>query len=227
MKLLHVRQARSIWLFDIQDLNPRGKSVLGAVVDWIGGRYSFADTPDLEKILKEGSTDLPSAGLVFQRGSFQAREDLFLDINCFTIYNDGVVVDTAASTQDGDQFLGDLLAGLAREFGLTYDPAMIRKRLYLSTLIVQLQITLDAGYPELASFAGAISEAVHEASSPFRFAGISFWTEPNDAGNSKTFSLMPQAGRPFAENRYFSEAPLKTDDHYRLLEELEKTLTKR
>lgn len=228
MKLVHVKQARSVWLFDIQDLNPGGKKVVEDIVDWIKDSYHFAVSPDLGKVLApaEGQQgNLPIAGLVFQRGSFQARPDLFVEIGNLTLYNDGIVVDTVSSTHESDQFAGDLLTSVAREFSLAYEPEMIRKRLYLSALIMRSENSLGAIHPGLAAFAARLSEALGNGpSSQFQLADLRFWSEPNDNGVHKVFSLMPQAGKALSEHRYLSEAPLKTADHLRLLDELEQIL---
>jgi len=235
MKLIHVKQARCVWLIDLQDLNPKGKDVIGDIVPWLKEAYNFAVAPDLDKILSSGTkpptaqdpaTALPSAGLAFQRGSFQVREDSFVEITSFTIYNDGVVVDTTSSTQDGDLFLSDVLQSAAKEFGLTYESELIRRKMYLSTLVVRSDVSLSAAHQGLAAWAEKIAPLVGNGSPPFKFAGLAFWTEPNDGGVHRSFSFLPQAGKSFSERRFFSEAPLRTEDHYRLLEELEQVLQK-
>jgi hypothetical protein len=233
MKLIHVKQARCVWIFDLQDLNPKGKDVLEDLVDWIKETYSFAVAPDLDKVMpppsKETTGNLSSSGLIFQRGRFQAREDSFIEIVSLTLFNDGIVIDTTSSTQEGDQFAADLLSRAAKEFVLAYEPEMIRKRLYVSTLIVRSEISLSTVHPALAAFGERISKALANGVAPqfqFQLAGLAFWTEPNDSGVHKTFSFMPQAGKSLAEHRYYSEAPLKTEDHLRLLEDFERLLAK-
>jgi hypothetical protein len=233
MKLIHVKQARSVWLFDIQDLNPKGKDVWEDLVEWIKDTYTFAVAPDLEKALpppnKDGISTLSPSGLTFQRGRYQAREDSFIEIISLTVYNDGIVIDTTSSTQEADQFAADLLSRASKEFVLAYEPEMIRKHLYVSILIVRADVSLNAFNPKLAVFAERISEALGNgasSTSKLQFAGLGFWSEPSDNGVHKTFSFMPQAGKTFAEHRFYSEAPLKTEDHLRLLEELELILAK-
>jgi hypothetical protein len=224
MKLIHVKQARSVWLFDIQDLNPRGKDFGEELIDWIKDAYSFAVAPDIDKVLT--SPNLPTSGLVFQRGRFQAREDSFVEIVSLTIHNDGIVVDTTSSTQEADRFISDLMESAAKEFGLAYEPEMIRKRLYVSTLIVRLEIAMASFHPGLTAFAERVSVALENGPpSNFQLAGLGFWTDPNDSGVHRTFTVVPQAGKLLSEHRFYSEAPLKTEDHLRLLEDLEKVLT--
>lgn len=225
MELISVKQARSVWLFDVDDLNPKGKDILEDLSDWIKDTYQFAHGPNLEEVLaKSGSKDSP--GLVFKHGRFQTREDLFIEISSAAIHNDGIVVDTTSSTAEGDRFIEDALKSAAKEFGLAYQPSIVRKRLYVSTLILRSRPGLLFNInPALEAFGERISETIGNTSaSHFNLSSISYWTEPNDSGVHKTFTLAPQAGKPFSEGRYFSEAPVKTEDHIRLLAELEQAL---
>jgi hypothetical protein len=225
MKLIHVKQARSVWLFDIADLNPTGEDLTEDLIDWIKETYDFANGPDIKEVLAKAGTNNAIA-LTFQRGRFQTSEDLAIEIVNLTIHNDGIVVDTVSSTQEADRFAGELLESATKTFGLAYEPSMVHRRLYISTLIVKLDVDFHLVHPGLAAFAEKrIPEVLGNESTPlFQFAGIQFWSDPNDGGVHKTFSLMPQAGKPLSEHRYFSESPFTTQEHLRLLEDLEKLL---
>lgn len=224
MNLVHVKQARSIWLFDLRDLNPKGKDVIADLIAWIKDTYGFGVAPDPENpipaIPRGAASTIP--GFVFQRGHFQVREEIFIEITNLTLYDDGMVIDTPSSTEDADRFGNDLLQSATREFALVYDETMIRRRLYLSEVIVRSDIALDRINPKLAAFSSRIADAMtHVPNTQFQFAGISFWSAPNDSGVHKIFSLERQAGKFFSEKRYYSQAPLHTEEHMRLLEELE------
>ncbi len=228
MKIIHVRLARSIWLFDLRDLNPRGKDVLEELIAWIKERFDFKIAPDPTAVvagIKASPAGQSPSGIVFQKGRFQGREGLFVEISNLTLYNDGIVIDTPSSTLDGDQFAQDLLQSAAQEFALTYDNDSIRKRLYVSELIVRSDLSLDVINPRLAAFAARIGEALPEGSKPqFQIAGVSFWSEPSDAGVHRMFTVEHQSGVPLSEGRYYSQAPLPTHEHFRLLEELEQVM---
>jgi hypothetical protein len=108
---------------------------------------------------------------------------------------------------------------------LSYDAEMVRRRIYVSELIVRSDVDLDCINERLASFARRIGESAENGDKPkFRISGLSYWSEPNDAGRNKIFSFERQTGRAFQERRYYSQAPLQTDDHLQLLEELERSL---
>jgi hypothetical protein len=224
MKLIHVKQARSVWLFDVSDLNPKGRDFAAELVGWIKDRYSFVVTPDVKEVLSKAGTGNAS-GLIFKQGRFHTPEDSFIEISSLAIHSDGIVVDTTSSTQESDRIIADLLSAAAKEFGLAYDPQIVRKRLYVSTIIVKSEMALGTIHAGLTAFAERVSAALGNGPAPsFQLAGIAFWTEPNDNGVHKTFTLMPQAGKSFSEHRFYSEAPLQTDDHFRLLEDLERVL---
>ncbi len=204
MKLIHVKQARSIWIFDLRDLNPKGKDILGDLIDWIKDNYGFAVAPDPENPVVTTPPNAPSAapGYVFQRGRFQVREEIFIEITTLTLYGDGMVIDTPASTEEADQFANDLLRSASQEYALVFEPAMIRKRMYVSELIVRSDIELERLSPKLRSFAARITEVMPDGAKPvFQSAGLSFWSEPNDSGAHKIFSLERTAANFFAEHR--------------------------
>jgi hypothetical protein len=230
MKIKNVKMARSIWLLDLPDLNPSGKDIdVEKLFRWIKDSYQFKVAPDVHTLLTAAKSNQANAGsqplgagAVFEYGHFQAPDKVLVEISKLTLYNDGLVIDTASSTMDGDQFAEHLLESAAREFSLTYDEETVRKHIYLSHLVVRSDISLGLISPHLAAFATRISEAFPEEPRPrFRIAGLQFWSEPNDAGSHKLFTLEPQVGKVFAERRYFSQAPLQTNEHFRLLQELE------
>ena len=234
MKLIHTKLARSIWLFDVRDLNPRGKDVIGDLVSWIKDSYSFAMAPDPQNPIPNSpapttvqppqtSPAQAPGGLLFQRGNFQSQEELFIAISSLTIYDDGIVVDTSSSTNEGDLFAEDLLKSAATEFKLAYDSEMVRRKLYLSELIVRSEMSLESLNPALTSFANGLP--VTTAGGPtlrFGVGGISFWSEPSEAGQHRLIKIERQLGRAFSEHRFYSDAPLQTDTHFKVLKDFEK-----
>ena len=230
MKIKNVKLARSIWLFDLQDLNPSGKDIAEDLFDWIKDSYGFSVAPDLRTPMatakQTGADAQPmSNGAVFEKGHFQTREEVFIEIGKLTIFNDGIVIDTSSSTTEGDRFAQDLLESAAHEFSLTYDAETVRKRIYLSELVVRSDVSLDLINSGLAAFATRISEAFSEEPKPqVRIGGLQFWSEPNEAGKHRLFTLERQAGKTFSERRYFSQAPFQTEEHFKLLQELERIM---
>lgn len=233
MNLIHTKLARSIWLFDLRDLNPKGKDLVGDLVGWIKDQYGFAVAPDPDNPIpsppaptspapQTAPTQAPG-GLAFQRGNFQAQEEFFISIHSLTLYDDGIVVDTASSTEDADRFAEHLLKSAVGEFKIAFEPEMVRRKLYLSELIVRSEMKLESLHPALAMFATKLPVNIAGGQVlPFGVGAVSFWSEPNDAGQHRVFSLERQLGRASSENRFYSQAPLQTPVHFGLLQDLEK-----
>ena len=212
MELLNVLTARSVWLFDVAELNPKGKSVFPELFEWLKDTYNFEKYPKSVEDVDE------TKSLVFSRGNYQVKEEIFVDVE-LKIYKDGLIASTQSSTRYSDAFLHDVLKTLSQEYSLRYEPQMVRVKWYLSELHVRSQKNLGVINPQLDEFAKKISQS---PGLQFEFAGISFW--PRQAFPPLTisgFSLERKINTDRNENKYFSRAPLHTDDHFRLLEEIE------
>jgi hypothetical protein len=220
MKLLHVRQARAVWLLELRDLNPQGKDVR-ALTEWIKSFYRFDIGPNPAAL----SDPSKPPEMVFRQGKFEVGPVRSIEIGSLTLFNDGMVIDTISSTENADLFAAHLLDSAVRQFGLSFTPEMIRRRAYVSELIVTSDIELDSINPGLGTFASRISQASPETPKPqFGLAGFSFWTEPNEQGSHKVFTFERELGKFSSEKRYNSRAPLQTTAHLALLDEFERTV---
>ena len=219
MKLLSVVAARSSWLFDFGDLNPEGRAITDLFA-LVRDRYHFAKAPtsftDLDPVTKS---------LTFRQGAFRKKKGATKAVD-LTIYSDGLTATTLSSTADTDAFLHDLLNSLCSDFGLRYSPEIIRKKYYLSEVIVRIDRSLSNMSPKLNEFARRLSSKVDlQGGPPFEFGGLSFWTDSFSASvKTEPFTIERKAAAPFSEKRYFSKAPLQTADHLALLTEFEQLL---
>jgi hypothetical protein len=223
MKVLHTQLARSIWLFDTRDMNPSGRDVLRDLIPWIVDSYHFSQVPDLQQPYQG---DLgKKTGLVFENGRFLIR-DLFVAIHKLTIFDDGIVIEAASSTEDADTFANDLLKAANTEFGLLIDGPRTSRHLYVSQIVVRSDLNLAKFSAVASAFAKSIPPypTTPSRNVAFELAGLSFWTDTNDAFKHAMVRIERQVGKPFTESRYFSEAPFQTKSHIALLEDFE-TLT--
>jgi hypothetical protein len=218
MDLLNVVKARSIWLFDINDLNPRGKSIFPELVTWLKDNYSFSKVPS-------SMTDFDDTkALAFLDGQFQAKEEIFLSVD-LRVYTDGLIADTRSSTRDTDAFLKDVLDSATREFTLSHGSDVTRRTLYASELIVRCMRSLNGLNPKLMDFCEKISALAHvQNKSPFETFGINFWNAIPTPNGAQHFRFERKLNVPGSENRYYSLAPLQTEDHLALLNEFETLL---
>jgi len=217
MELLNVIAARSVWLFDIAELNPRGKALFPDLFDWLKDSYNFQKVPS-------SLTDVDDTkAFVFSTGQYQAKEEIFVGVE-LKIYNDGLIANTQSSTRDTDRFLEDVLISASAEFSLNFRPEMIQKKLYVSELNVFSQKNFV--HPGLEKFGTKISQATSSNGHvEFEFGGVSFWPR-------QSFPPLPVSAFHFERKlntdrdhqKYFSRAPLQTDIHLQLLADFEAEL---
>ncbi|MBS0180161.1 MAG: hypothetical protein JSR20_15510 [Nitrospira sp.] len=215
MKLLSVSLARSIWLFPINDLNPRGRSLYFAIFAFLAQKYSFqkfpktADDSDLQK------------GIKFEHGEFRGGTNNAVTVNA-TIYSDGIVVDMRSSTADADDFLVEALAAVSQEFYLPPITSFPVKKTYLSEVFVQTEHPLSLLNEKLGNFAHLLSTKIEGfGETHWETAGITFSIDQGIQPKPTPFRFERAGNVSFSDNRYYSVAPLKTEAHLELLNELE------
>jgi hypothetical protein len=221
MQLLSVGLARSIWLFDINELNPTGKSIFPDAFVWLGEKYSFQTFP---KSITE--VDQEKKGYLFNAGQFQTDEDT-ITIN-FSIYNDGLVAETWASTEKGDILIEEILRSAARKYGLTFRPEMIRTKEYVSEVTVRLDHPLSNVNPRIARFCQMMTEAFSRHNlPPFELTGMVFGPDTSATSYKPPgFGVERKTGVPFSDNRFWSRSPFTTSEHIKVLEEFEQMLVR-
>jgi hypothetical protein len=219
MQLISVGLARSIWLFDINDLNPTGKSIFPELLVWLGEKYHFQTFPkslaDLDKEKK---------GYIFTAGEFQTNEDS-VTVN-LSIFGDGVVAETWASTEKSDLFLEEILRSAASKFGLIVFPDTIRKKQYISEVVVRLDHHLGNFNAKVAQFCEMLNGIFSRHHlSPFEMTGLVFGLDTSDTSYKPPGLIIERKlGVPFSDNRFWSKSPFTTKDHIFALGEFEKLL---
>lgn len=218
MKLLSIANSRSTWLFPFPDLNPKGKSLVSMLQPLVE-RYKFPSEKP-EELIKGDH-------LEFKEGGYKTDSGDEIAIVSFKVFNDGLVVDTRASTTDADAFLHDVLTWGSENFGLVSYSEISIRTFYVSEVNVYLDHPLSLIKPALTEFADSLAD--HNIGyGPFSFevSGIAFGQDPEKAhGRATTFRLERVDTAPFSETRFYSVAPFPTDTHLALLEQLEKALT--
>jgi hypothetical protein len=219
MKKISVGLARSIWLFDTNELNPAGKAIFPDIMVWLGEKYAFQTFPK-----SIADVDTEKKGYVFKTGEFQSAVGA-ITVN-FSFYGDGVVAETWSSTEQGDAFLEDLLHSSAIKYGLPYKPEMVRSKTYISELVVQLDHHLNKLNPKIAGFCKELDKLFAKRNlPPFEMTGMLFAPDTSAASYKPPgLQIERKLGTAFTENRFWSRSPFTTSDHLRALEEFEKLL---
>jgi len=219
VKILSVVAARSIWLINLNELNPKGLKLYPSAITALRDKYQF-----LVYTTKVEDAD-PGKGIKFQGGSFSTNDG---EINTdLTIYNDGFVCTNQSSTIHTDAFLEDVLTWSSEKLGLTYDPKMIRKRSYLSELTVQTSRHFSEVSDKIKQFSQKLSSQVSSTQGEgidLELAGLTFSNDLS-SGVRYFFRFERKENASFSEERYYSTAPVGTEDHIELLNEFEGIFT--
>ena len=213
MKLLSVPLARIVWSFDVSEINPRGKNIFSDLVPTLIEAYGFKKYPE------EGGDF--SKGMVFGLGTFTNHNNDEVQVG-LTVWSDGIAADTYSNTNDSDEFMEGLIEILPQE-GYVFERVMIQRKAYNSHVIVRCEKHLSSLNPRLDEFSKKLSAAINPRLM-FEPAGIEFW--PNQEAKVANFSFQRKTGADFSDNRYWSQAALRTDKHLELLQDLENILSK-
>lgn len=221
MKLISVDTARTSWLFPLSELNPTGRSLTNVFLG-LAERYSFKKFPN--HTLDAAGED---KAITFEEGEFANRAGAKVIVK-LRVYSDGCVADCWSSTKDAEDFLKDVMAWLRTEHGLALPADRVIRSLYFSELTVTTNKNLVTLSLKLRDFAEELSAKVKEFSGydmGFNVGSIGFW--PNDPKNRLapgTFRFENKAGTLPKEKRYYSQAPLPTEEHLAVIDKFEAIL---
>ena len=215
MKLAAVAKARALAIIELNELNVGGKVRFADCVGPLVERYNFAVFPQ-----KPEDFDLSDKGVRFESGK---AGDLTID--SLVIYSGAIFVDTFSSTADSRRILLEMLEWGRGALGLTYSTGMIRRWGYIS------HVMFFTDFPLLKSLSSPLQRLGEKISAVTQelWNGLSYEPMSVTIGHDPTvrknaiagFFIQHRINSPFAENKFFSEAPLPTDLHIKLLEELE------
>lgn len=219
MKLLAVNSARAIWLVKTIFLNPKGRSLVPAIVG-LAGRYKFSKLPPAESLATQ------PLDMKFEGGVFTGVNGEPIAIN-LSIYDDGLIAETRASTEESDRFLNDALSWACEEYGLPHHSQLGVNKVYASELIVQLDLTNSIFGGKFAEFAARLRRGISSNPQiPLEITGLHFGPDPSLTKKVAPFRVERLANVPFEREEYFSTAPVPTSEHVELLKLMEQLGTK-
>lgn len=209
METVKVTLGRAVWLFDTQEINPRGAALFPDLYLAFGKRYQFAVLPKSEEIHAGGSMYFKSGKFLF------GAENIVVD---FELHNDGLVANTRHSTEGADAFLQDVLDWCSEQLGVKYRSSLVNKKTHRSELIVSMNPKLDAISVKLEEFAGLVTPI---SATPATVMGLQFGSQSVPAA----FGIERRAGNvSLEENQYLTNAWTTTTLHLELLRKFERLL---
>jgi hypothetical protein len=213
MKVVKTLLAQAIRFGEIKP--SRGQSLYGPnLVRAFEDKYGFLETPKTV-----ADFDL-SKGIVFYHGYFENR----LVIDKVQIYNNGIVVETKETTDDCVAVIADITAWAAEKANIIFTENTTAPQLYLSHCEVETEIN----FPMFQIIGSQINEfmtSYNEQNREYKFASFTLQLDPASGGPTP-FKFERRANQPFSSNLYYSSAPLKTQDHIRILTVIEAAFIK-
>lgn len=217
MEITAIALARVVSFIETLDLNPQGKAYFPNMVPALVERYGFLKFPQkLEDFDEE-------KGVTFEGGRFES-----ITVQRIQVFSHVLVAETASSTSDSERILEDALTWASGTFGLHYRSGMIKRKAYVSQVIFHSDHLLDKLHPSLLKISAMLNSRVPKyfgRELDYRPAGLTISYDPGSIkSGTSVFSIEPRAEIPYSEHKYFSTAPLPTEEHIELLGWLEKEL---
>lgn len=194
----------------------------------IAERYNFAFSPTLLDSIEATR----EKGFKFETGKLALSGGEERTIQDFTIWPDGLVVG-AHTTDDAEAFLNDLSNWGKLSFGLRLNLDALLSRAYKSQLVVEFDRSLADRLSILKPICTAFNDALqrtYKSSFP-PTEPITLRLDYDHAVAPAAFKILAafvierrENHRFDADNVFFCEAPLATQEHIKLLEGFEQSL---
>jgi hypothetical protein len=214
MQLSAITVARTLAFVESVDLNPHGHASYPELVSGIVEKFGFRKFPQKTEEFDE------TKGVDFIGGKWGD-----IVVEKFTIYNNGLLLDTRVSTKESQRVLLEGLAWAASSFRLKYDAKMIKRWAYLSDLTFYSEHPILKSNSPLSKLVERVQNAAGKTTGDSASWEPTIFTMHSDPVHKKPmyapFTIQRRAESAFSENKYFSEAPLQTDVHINLLEQFE------
>lgn len=220
MQLASVLLARAIAWIESADLNPKGSAFYPDIAKALVARYSFQDFPRNPADFDE------TKGVRFALGKIGNAP-----IDQVVVYAYGIALDTRVSTTESRRLLEDALRWAAKELGLVYAPSMIKRWQYASQVTFYSEVGLTTHCRPFRNLAENVQRSVQDITGENLNVELTGVLVDYDQLERKhplgRFSIQRRDNTPFSENKYFSDAPLPTDLHLKILEQFEADVSQR
>lgn len=215
MHIVSIYRAQVFQQFSADDVRPEKDYYVPRLYEEVHRKYRPTGASDITKVSSEGAK--------FQGGrlEFEGRE---IVIESLEIYEDGIIV-KCRSSADGDIVVDDAIEWAIDTFRLRR-PRSSAPRQYISWIIADFDSSTSGMFRNFDKLQRLLSDAYAESRGDrfdFETAKLTFAADPTAIPQFKSaeFTFDRRTGAPFAQNRFFCVAPLRTETHVRLLKDLE------
>lgn len=190
--------------------------------------------PDLARFFNEqyGFNYIPANDSTIDQTSMEFRTGKFEDhqIDKLSIFNDGFLVNSRVNTNILQAFVDEAVAAVKARFSLVERGIDEPQTVYDSHILVRGEFAIASKLSQLGVLTGEKINSCLErygVSQEYEISGFMMQSDPGIPQKLRTsrFSIDRRINVPFEKNLYFSEAPLRTDDHLDLIRLLGESLS--
>jgi hypothetical protein len=219
LKLIATDTGRVLQLIVMEEIRPSSGIYMPYLFDKLVERYAFVVRP-------QNIPDAIASGAKFQHGRLQTHNRMVL-VSEIGIYNDGIIVDSL-NTDDAEFIIQDLLEWARTTFAFRPILTVIPPR-FTSSVTVEFDQSIEPqlrGLSAVADHMAAAFKQSYDDDINVSLLRIALNADPLTVPplRNTQFLIERRLQRPYSENRYHCTAPLRTEDHIALLENIERTL---
>lgn len=215
MNIVAFSSGSFIALFPLEAFAPLGGLNERRTVDAIRERYKFANSPNMSS----SRAELERSGIVFEWGVHETAAGQ-ATINKLSVHNDGVVV-RSNKTEYAEAFFNDITGWLVQEHGCR--TVQIRP-LYVSEIVVDFEAPMTNMIDKYREVVNLLLSRV-DGNQGVKIAAlnaISFEFSTTNSLAIAKFLIERRVGTTVEDERYFCSAPLTTERHLEVLQEIER-----
>ena len=218
MKVIAQESNRVTILFPLEEVLPLEGLNGPDVIVGVQQRYGFLKVPDAAMTKEEASKN----GYKFGTGHYLLKEKKN-GILEFAVYSDGIVAE-AKNSEIGEAFLDDAIKFFQSEFG--FRKFITKPRTYFyNQMVAEFEKPLKKLISSFDGISGAIAKYA-EIELPIEFARLDIQVDNLGVkGPAPKFILERRANAAFELERYYSSAPLRSEDHVAVLKNIEDVLS--
>ena len=215
MNIVAFSSGSFIVLFPLEAFTPLSGLNERRTVDAIRERYKFVSSPDMSS----SRAELEQTGIVFERGVHETAAGQ-VAINRLSVHNDGVVV-RSNRTEHAEAFFNDVTSWLIKE----HECRQVRQKpLYVSEIVVDFEApvaNMINNSKEIVNLLLSHVDKRREVKAA-AFSALSFEFSTKDSMAAAKFLIERRVGTTVDDERYFCSAPLTTERHLEVLQEIER-----
>jgi hypothetical protein len=220
MKVIGVEYGRVSLLVDLLELGTRAGIYLPEAALHVQSRYAFVHAPTVPP------QDKAQPMYRFEQGRLATDKKQY-SISAFEIHPHGLVVQ-GTDTDAAEAFFDDFFIFGAENLHIK-KPEREPTKIFLSAMVVEFAEDASrflSKWKEISKVFSARLESIYGIKEPAQLSRIALQPDPQSVPPRlgalvNEFTIERRIYEPFSHQRFFTAAPLRTDDHIALLQKIE------